>query len=108
MLGFRGASRYISQDFQEAFAMECEAMRRVRRIRTESSFHIFKVDERRPPGAIDLQTAAPVIRERLRENQIRDGIAQTVTKSKAEIQIAVLTKRLPFKYTGTLPKSEND
>jgi pyruvate,water dikinase len=30
MLGFRGASRYISQDFQEAFAMECEAMRRVR------------------------------------------------------------------------------
>ena len=77
-------------------------------IRTESSFHIFKVDERRPPGAIDLQTAAPVIRERLRENQIRDGIAQTVTKSKAEIQIAVLTKRLPFKYSGTLPKSENE
>jgi pyruvate,water dikinase len=30
MLGFRGASRYISQDFSEAFAMECEAMRRVR------------------------------------------------------------------------------
>jgi pyruvate,water dikinase len=30
MLGFRGASRYISRDFSEAFAMECEAMRRVR------------------------------------------------------------------------------
>ncbi|HSN32988.1 MAG TPA: phosphoenolpyruvate synthase [Ideonella sp.] len=30
MLGFRGASRYISEDFREAFAMECEAMRRVR------------------------------------------------------------------------------
>jgi pyruvate,water dikinase len=30
MLGFRGAARYISQDFGEAFAMECEAMRRVR------------------------------------------------------------------------------
>jgi len=30
MLGFRGASRYISRDFGEAFAMECEAMRRVR------------------------------------------------------------------------------
>jgi pyruvate, water dikinase len=30
MLGFRGASRYISKEFQEAFAMECEAMRRVR------------------------------------------------------------------------------
>jgi pyruvate,water dikinase len=30
MLGFRGASRYISEDFAEAFAMECEAMKRVR------------------------------------------------------------------------------
>ena len=30
MLGFRGAARYISKDFGEAFAMECEAIRRVR------------------------------------------------------------------------------
>ncbi|MBG6082591.1 phosphoenolpyruvate synthase [Rubrivivax gelatinosus] len=30
MLGFRGASRYISSDFAEAFAMECEALKRVR------------------------------------------------------------------------------
>ncbi len=30
MLGFRGASRYISGDFSDAFAMECEAIRRVR------------------------------------------------------------------------------
>jgi pyruvate,water dikinase len=30
MLGFRGAARYISAEFREAFAMECEAIRRVR------------------------------------------------------------------------------
>jgi len=30
MLGFRGASRYISGEFADAFAMECEALRRVR------------------------------------------------------------------------------
>ncbi|MDH4425527.1 MAG: phosphoenolpyruvate synthase [Acidovorax sp.] len=30
MLGFRGAARYISEDFGEAFAMECEALKRVR------------------------------------------------------------------------------
>jgi len=30
MLGFRGAARYISTDFGEAFAMECEALKRVR------------------------------------------------------------------------------
>jgi pyruvate,water dikinase len=30
MLGFRGAARYISEDFGEAFAMECQAIKRVR------------------------------------------------------------------------------
>jgi len=30
MLGFRGAARYVSEEFREAFAMECEALRRVR------------------------------------------------------------------------------
>ncbi len=30
MLGFRGAARYISEDFGPAFAMECEALKRVR------------------------------------------------------------------------------
>ena len=30
MLGFRGAARYISTEFGEAFAMECEALLRVR------------------------------------------------------------------------------
>ncbi len=30
MLGFRGASRYISEDFRDCFALECRAVRRVR------------------------------------------------------------------------------
>jgi pyruvate, water dikinase len=30
MLGFRGASRYVSPEFADAFAMECEAIKRVR------------------------------------------------------------------------------
>ena len=30
MLGFRGAARYVSEDFAPAFAMECEAIKRVR------------------------------------------------------------------------------
>ncbi|GLQ72138.1 phosphoenolpyruvate synthase [Vibrio penaeicida] len=30
MLGFRGASRYISEQFEDCFALECEAMKRVR------------------------------------------------------------------------------
>jgi peptidyl-prolyl cis-trans isomerase C len=77
-------------------------------VSTDNSFHIFKVDERRPAGTIDLQTAAPVIREKLREEAIRDRMAQLVGKSKGDMQIAILTKRLPFAYSGTLPKSENE
>jgi len=30
MLGFRGAARYLAEDFAESFAMECAAMKRVR------------------------------------------------------------------------------
>jgi PPIC-type PPIASE domain len=77
-------------------------------IRTENSFHIFQVDERRPPGVIDVQTAAPVIRERLRDDAIREQIAQLVARARGEMAIAVLTKRLPFRYSGTFPKSENE
>lgn len=77
-------------------------------IRTESSFHIFKVADRRPPGTVDLQTAAPVIRDRMKDEAIRDRIAQVVKKARGELPIAVLTRRLPFRYSGTLPKNENE
>ncbi len=32
MMGFRGAARYMAEDFQECFALECEAMKKVRNI----------------------------------------------------------------------------
>ncbi|UOO80980.1 phosphoenolpyruvate synthase [Uruburuella testudinis] len=30
MLGFRGAARYVSEDFKDCFALECDALKRVR------------------------------------------------------------------------------
>lgn len=30
MLGFRGAGRYVSDSFRDCFALECEAVKRVR------------------------------------------------------------------------------
>jgi parvulin-like peptidyl-prolyl isomerase len=77
-------------------------------IRTDASFHIFKVDEKRPAGTLDLATATPVIRDRLKEEEVRQRMAELVGKARTDMQIAVLTKRLPFKYSGTLPKSENE
>ncbi len=77
-------------------------------IRTDSSFHIFKVADRRPPGVIDLVTASPVVRERLKDDAVREQMAQLVARARSEMPVAVLTKRLPFKYTGGFPKSENE
>jgi parvulin-like peptidyl-prolyl isomerase len=77
-------------------------------IRTDSSFHIFQVDERRPPGMLDIQGAAPLIHVRLKEESIRERLAQLVARSRQEMRIAVLTRRLPFPYSGTLPKAKDE
>lgn len=77
-------------------------------IRTDSSFHIFKVEERRPPGTLDVQSATPLIQSRLREEAVRERLAQLVAASRRQMTIAVLTRRLPFQYSGALPKAEDE
>ncbi|HEX8153404.1 MAG TPA: peptidyl-prolyl cis-trans isomerase [Thermoanaerobaculia bacterium] len=77
-------------------------------IRTDSTFHVFRVDERRAAGQVDLQTAAPVIRQRIQEDAIRNRVAQLVSQSRRDMQVAVLTKRLPFKYSGALATAANE
>ena len=77
-------------------------------IRTDNSFHIFKVDEHRPPGTLSLDAATPAIRARLREDAIRARTDQLVGRARRETQTAVLTKSLPVRYSGTLPTSENE
>jgi len=77
-------------------------------IRTETSFHIFQIDERRPPGTLDLAEAAPLIQTRLREDAIRQRLAKLVAQSRRDSNLAILTRRLPFRYSGTLPKSDDE
>ena len=60
MLGFRGASRYISVDFREAFAMECEAIRRVR-------------DEM---GLVNVQVMVPFVRTLGQADRVTQLLAQ--------------------------------
>ena len=90
----------------EIFAISPGSTSRV--IRTDNSVHIFKVEGRRPAGEVDVATATPLIRQRLREDAIRERMAQLVSKVRTEMPIAVLTKRLPFGYAGTFPKSDNE
>jgi len=77
-------------------------------LRTDTSFHIFQVDERRPAGVLDVQAATPIILTRLREDAVRERLSQIVARSRREMNIAILTRRLPFRYSGTLPKSEDE
>ncbi|HYM60404.1 MAG TPA: peptidylprolyl isomerase [Thermoanaerobaculia bacterium] len=58
---------------EDIFALKPGTVSKV--IQTDSSFHIFKVDQRRGPGTVDLPTAAPVIRDRLRDDAIRQKVA---------------------------------
>ena len=77
-------------------------------IRTDSTFHIFRVDERRPPGMLNVQAATPLIQARLREDAVRERMAQLVGSSRREMTLAVLTRRLPFRYSGALPRAEDE
>ena len=77
-------------------------------IRTDNSYHLFKVEEHRPPGVMTLETAFPVIRARLQEDATRARMAQLVSTARKDLPTAVLTKRLPFRYSGAFPKSENE
>jgi len=59
MLGFRGAVRYLSTDFGEAFAMECEAIRRVRE----------------PMGLDNVQVMVPFVRTLKQAEQVVELLA---------------------------------
>ena len=105
-IGFVGRGQLPKMFEDEIFALKPGGVSSV--IRTDSSFHIFKMDERRAPGIIDLQAATPAIREKLKDEGVKRRIAELVSTARKEMQIAVLTKRLPFRYSGALPKSENE
>ncbi|MDP3796246.1 MAG: phosphoenolpyruvate synthase [Polaromonas sp.] len=60
MLGFRGASRYLSPDFGEAFAMECEALRRVRN----------------DMGLVNVEVMVPFVRTLGQAKKVTDLLAQ--------------------------------
>jgi parvulin-like peptidyl-prolyl isomerase len=105
-IGFVGRGDLPRMFEEEIFRLKAGQVSEV--IRTDSSFHIFQVDERRPAGVLDLQAATPIIQTRLREEAIRERLNQLVARSRREMTIAVLTRRLPFRYSGTLPKAEDE
>ncbi len=66
MIGFRGASRYISKDFRDCFALEVEALKRVRNIMGFTNVEVMI------PFVRTLEEAAAVI-ELLAEHGLKRG-----------------------------------
>ncbi len=66
MIGYRGASRYISEEFRDCFALECEAVKRVRLDMGIANVEIMI------PFVRTLHEAASVI-ELLKENGLERG-----------------------------------
>ncbi len=67
MLGFRGASRYISDDFKECFELECKAIKKVREEMGLTNVEIMI------PFVRTLDEAKQVI-QLLKENQLERGV----------------------------------
>ncbi len=77
-------------------------------IKTDSSFHLFKVDDRQPAGILDLEAAAPVITQRLTDEAMRRDVARAVELAREKFPVLLFKKRLPFAYSGSLPAAPGE
>jgi pyruvate,water dikinase len=66
MLGFRGAARYISKDFRDCFALECEAMKKARDVLGYTNIELMV------PFVRTLEEARGVV-ELLKEHGLKRG-----------------------------------
>ncbi|HMM45392.1 MAG TPA: phosphoenolpyruvate synthase, partial [Candidatus Macondimonas sp.] len=66
MLGFRGASRYVSEDFKPCFELECRALKRVRNDMGLTNVQVMIPFVRTPEGASKVTTL-------LAENGLKRG-----------------------------------
>ena len=77
-------------------------------IRTDAKFHIFRVDDFKPAGPVEPATAEASIRARLQNEAQAQAVRRIVDSVRREIPVTILTKRLPFEYSGTLSVSRDE
>lgn len=102
-IGFLGRGQLPRMFEDELFRLKPGEISRV--IETDSSFHIFRVDDLQGPGKLGLESATPVIQARLREEAIDREMARIAGVARKDIPVSVFASRLPFSYTGSLPKA---
>ncbi len=77
-------------------------------VQTDESFHIFKVEARDPAGTMPLAQAHDLIRVKLEADLLDAAVRATIKKAQAELPVTVLTKRVPFPYSGEFPHVNNE
>lgn len=72
-------------------------------VEADSSFHIFKAEERLPAGRLPFKRVKPLIESQLKGKALNDALAATTAEARKTIPVSVLVKRLTFEYSGTFP-----
>ena len=101
MLGFRGASRYVSDDFKECFAMECEALKKVRDEMGLTNVEIMI------PFVRTLREAKEV-NDRLEEHGLKRGKNGLRLNMMCEIPSNAVLADQFLEYSDGLPIGSND
>jgi pyruvate,water dikinase len=101
MLGFRGASRYISDDFKPSFELECEAIKRVRNDMNLKNLEIMI------PFVRTLKEAEAV-HELLRENGLERGVDDFRVIMMCEIPSNVILAEEFLEYFDGFSIGSND
>lgn len=91
---------------KEIFSLAPGRVSRV--IKTDESYHIFKVEAVHPPGPVPIAAARPTILARLRQEAMDREMAGVLTEARSAISSKVLARRLPFPYTGTVARIEDE
>ncbi|MFA6954854.1 MAG: peptidyl-prolyl cis-trans isomerase [Thermoanaerobaculia bacterium] len=77
-------------------------------VASDSVFLLFKVVERSSAGSIPFEQARESIRIRLEAEELDRKVAETIGLAGKQFPVTILTKRVPFPYTGGFPRAANE
>jgi pyruvate,water dikinase len=101
MLGYRGATRYISEDFKPCFALECEAIKRVR-----NQMRLRNIEIMIP--FVRTLTEARLVHEALKQNGLERGVDDFKVIMMCEIPSNVILAEQFLEYFDGFSIGSND
>ena len=70
-------------------------------IKTDANFlHIFKVDKIQKAGVVPLEAAAPIVEQKLREEQLRNELDKALAAGRRDLNPTVHVSQVGFSYRG--------